>query len=1035
MRRLATAIVLVLVGVTPFVRSKPSAATDKEAPAKSATAESDTGKSAKTKKSKEAEVDAQPLTQEELASHPYKIIATVPDPKLTGLGLDFDRWIDSLQSAAAVSGFDFKRQWIPWLSSAKDRKKAGLLFFGGNEHGRSLVIYLVAESPESGINKEQMRDALGQEPKKDLIGVIGPSFSGGFPSEFGALEKQRKTTPMITGSATGDMGSGALYLGALLGRTVDTDKSAESAFCAYLEARHIEFHAFTGMNETATAYGDEEDIHPKASVEGFVRFPRNISALRAEYEANQLLGKSLEKGSPGLKPDDPLKLPEDDLKDGPETVPTQSGASTVAADLEMQQLARRLAEGRFNIASLRATNPLDIIFLRQYVAANDSDLQFYLLEPDILFIHRPQVNAFRGTLSVSRYTPVAADGKESSLFASKSAEGVYWAARSVISHTCRPANPLLLSIIGIDRYWPVARLRTSDEICTGEPCAYDNMSEAKTEWPVRPTYSYVALWLTVFAALLFVNVALIWGNWFSPARADAGPRKWLADFHFDPKAPLLFARRYHAYCLVLGLAAILLLLSRPLTEVWNSWIYLAALPALAGLCIAWPVRASQPAKRLPYLLFDEATNDSDRRLTPVMTIVVTVAVVAMVWFLAARVWNDGEHGWAYFAAYRSTYLGNGVNPILPLLLSGLSIVFCAWHQFQRTIFASERFVPLNLALLGTLQGPYERVRNILARYATRPAVFVSLLAGGLVVVLNQSYGSALSIEGSDYDNAMIALLTVSVIFAMLSACQFLQTWWHFNDFLNALQELPVRHVFDKLPRELGSGALFSVAPRVRSYLFLIRARDCLRAVPGFPAGLLQGVEKSVKRLQVRAGADQRETSEDAAAAQTSFLKASCYLLSQLQKEVWRQGESELTDPKDKPANGNIAEEFIALRFLSFIRYATLQLRNLLTYLSVSFILQAMAVSSYPFFSRSLGKMFILIAFAVLTCTTGYVLWGMSRNATLRSLATDPKGSDYPIALQSLQTACLPLLAFASTYFPDLGNVVGGWISTLSELGK
>jgi hypothetical protein len=95
----------------------------------------------------------------------------------------------------------------------------------------------------------------------------------------------------------------------------------------------------------------------------------------------------------------------------------------------------------------------------------------------------------------------------------------------------------------------------------------------------------------------------------------------------------------------------------------------------------------------------------------------------------------------------------------------------------------------------------------------------------------------------------------------------------------------------------------------------------------------------------------------------------------------------------------------------------------------------MAVSSYPFFSRSLSKLFILITFSILSTAAGYVLWGMGRDTTLRSLATDNKGSDHPIALQTLQSASLPLLAFASTYFPDLGNVLFGWIGAALELGK
>jgi hypothetical protein len=135
----------------------------------------------------------------------------------------------------------------------------------------------------------------------------------------------------------------------------------------------------------------------------------------------------------------------------------------------------------------------------------------------------------------------------------------------------------------------------------------------------------------------------------------------------------------------------------------------------------------------------------------------------------------------------------------------------------------------------------------------------------------------------------------------------------------------------------------------------------------------------------------------------------------------------LDPPKERHPHIVIAEEFVAFRILGFVRYAILQLRNLLTFFSVAFILLAMSISSYPFFSQSLSRMYIGISFAVLSLAAGSVLLGMSRDRTLKRLSVDANGKDRPIFHQALQSASLPLLAFAGTYFPELGRVLFSWL--------
>lgn len=147
------------------------------------------------------------------------LIATVPDPELSNLKLDFDREIESIQIAAGASGYLFDRFWFPWAgpnakgespslneSSAgskagKSRRNSGpehlpgLMIFrrGVGEKGSTLpelAIFLVGETPTGGIRPRQFRNAVcygksvgGGEPNADrTLRIIGPAFSGSFYS-------------------------------------------------------------------------------------------------------------------------------------------------------------------------------------------------------------------------------------------------------------------------------------------------------------------------------------------------------------------------------------------------------------------------------------------------------------------------------------------------------------------------------------------------------------------------------------------------------------------------------------------------------------------------------------------------------------------------------------------------------------------------------------------------------------------------------------------------------------------------------------
>ncbi len=942
------------------------------------------------------------------------LIATIPDPKLTRLALHFDRWIESLQRAAEACSYTFEVQWIPWTTTQVEYEEPGVLLFRGTNAKDRLAILLAGESPVSGISEKQFQTAL-ELAAGNLAGIIGPSFSGSFES----LEKLlagRQGVAVVGGSATsGKSIENFRKAGFRYSSSTDTDETAADAFDAYLKSRKVLFRKSAVLAEGDTAYGLGDS--DKSSIR--VTFPRDMSVLRRAYDSDQNLRKSITQTGENSTVVS-VTIGKGEEASGGDSVPVQTPNSTAATqELLMHAVAKRLGEDHASIANVLATNTLDIMFLRQYMAAHVPDMHFRILEPDILFVHPPEVYAFQGSLAVSRFPLFIQPGLSRVVaFPSKASEGVYWAARSLIgggTNNAPPSTDLWLTMVGLDGYWPVARLTTSS---------------GPLHWPVRPTKAFGGLVLLVLAGLFVAVWAIAEGR--VAAEGGRAPRRWFADFYFDSGSPLLFARQYHAYCVVLMIVVLLLLLYRPLAALMGDWIYLTSLPALVAFWIVRPGVHAEPFG-LDQYWFDSVTTTVDRWFTRLMLAAVTAAAAFFLLGMYLKVWEDSNNHWATLAAYRSMYLGSGVNPTLPLFLGGLSLLTCAWFHFQRFIFASERFVPLELTGFGTLQGPYERVRNILSRYSTPHGSVAGIATAWLVIGIAVGYRSALTIEGQLYDAFIVLLLAACAGLTMLSVCQFLQTWWNLKDFLRGLEGLPIRHVFTKMPRSLGSVALFKSGTRERSYLYLIKCRDCVRLMPpNMPQWIRRNIESSVDALLRRTGADERETGEESVNVQVSMLMANGFLLHHLREEVWGKGESELQGEaaaKDQPPHVALAEEFVALRVLGFIRYATVQLRNLLTFFSTSFILQAMAASSYPFFSQSLSRLYVGVAFVVLSGAIGFVLLQMSRDAILQSLSTDSDGKnqDNAILRQALQSASLPVLAFASTYFPDLGRSIFSWL--------
>jgi hypothetical protein len=119
-----------------------------------------------------------------------------------------------------------------------------------------------------------------------------------------------------------------------------------------------------------------------------------------------------------------------------------------------------------------------------------------------------------------------------------------------------------------------------------------------------------------------------------------------------------------------------------------------------------------------------------------------------------------------------------------------------------------------------------------------------------------------------------------------------------------------------------------------------------------------------------------------------------------------------------------AEEFVAIRYISLIRAVLANLRYLMIFVSVSFVLAILAWNSYPFQPRQLVDWSFTGLLAVLGTGVILVFAQMHRNAIL-SRITDTKANElgWDFYLRIISFGVLPVLTWLAYQFPDIGDFV------------
>jgi hypothetical protein len=462
------------------------------------------------------------------------LVATLPNPQNPSLRYEFDRYIDSIQLALGHENFFLVKTDLPWVDqpttkrgstdtsagAPSDQRRPGVMLFWRADTGDShhpardslMVVFVVGESPTSGVDAAALRSALDQvawlhgwsgsgdtpapahlaeltrdNPKN--ITILGPTYSGSATSmqevlrswlHYGGLAQSPPHISLLSGTATaieawppelGDLHStqlleNQLYQGIVtffqqdLGNpriAILTDDTDYGSSIAKLYQRKIAQHdTFGGVT--------------------LLPYPIHISNVRTAYETSRAQQPNPATTPLGLGHRDP-PIPDEDPGQDNDFVPSFSRASAANDEVVLSKLLETIHREDFHYVGIVATDIQDAIFLIREIRDNCPDTIPFLTSADLLYLHSDFNRELAGTLIFSTY-PLFASNQlwtwPSNLdyrrlqFPSGETQGVYNAvlaalddSKLMVEYTlpfssASEVPPLWVSVVGNDALWPVS---------------------------------------------------------------------------------------------------------------------------------------------------------------------------------------------------------------------------------------------------------------------------------------------------------------------------------------------------------------------------------------------------------------------------------------------------------------------------------------------------------------------------------------------------------------------------------------------------
>jgi len=428
-------------------------------------------------------------------------------------------------------------------------------------------------------------------------------------------------------------------------------------------------------------------------------------------------------------------------------------------------------------------------------------------------------------------------------------------------------------------------------------------------------------------------------------------------------------------------------------------------------------------------------------------------------------------------ALRCVHLASGASPVLPLLLASAGLLTAAAVNLNALTLARDRDPQLPRLPLGL--GVDATTMNLCNKRLTDhiecwgflppPEGLLLLLCVLIACAVLHPFLLFTSIDGK----WMTMLYGFTFITALWTIAwlwvRFIAIWRLLRFLLELLEGSTMRFAFSRLPKAFSLAPIWSYAGLRRTLILPMRWFEYRKVAP-------QAVTQEQNADQIRVQAELIDKIVSGLGSDEMLLDRVYVRFSEEQNRYatllandtvirasWKRGGPDVdTDrssnvSKDSgkeakhisslcrddlpvPCGSTIrfpcvvatGNEYIAMRFGAYVRYVTLQLKNLMTFMSMGLFLLLVAAVSYPFQEPQSIAWSLIVIVVILLFGIGTVLLQMDRDAILSRMSETPPGEVKRGAflLHMLSVGGLPILTALAAVFPSMGNVLFSWIQPM-----
>ena len=1064
------------------------------------------------------------------------LLATVPNPYSSPHRYVFDAYVESIQRAALPSGYVFDRYWFPWseqhppdgdtveerrLQMDENRRLdeiPGVLVFRRYENHQwyPLVVFLISETPTSGVNKTAFLNAVHDArhlfgaDKTSYIRILGPSFSGSIASlkivMQNIAESYSGTHPvkfrLVTGAATATDNKERITPGLedfsiQYDAVVADDGMTVYQFLEYLRSSRkiVGWSDVAIVSETGTAYGQglreptkrargafafRDRHYPETGIEP-LPIPGGISLLRNAYQDEPSLSATPQQGQ---VPPQTLRLNLRDPTTAKDLVPKFApGQTAVSQETALLNILSTIRAKGIKFVGVALTDVLDNLFVARLIQKNCPDVRLFLLEPDLLFQHSEEGMSFAGTLMISTYPlflqnqywtrgvpPDPASPSPAIIqFPNQGANGVYNAGRVLLTEerettsrkqykpqlinytwplTATDTPPLWLTAVGRNGIWPIALLTGSRQPASSVLPVRQSPFEVPRPLE-RPSRPWSVGFLLVIVLVLAHNGFSIYHNWkptvqhrnwFSSLKISSQPEFRQNQSFFLLFATLSLLSLYLAFALVMAGyfshnsprgKSCWLIAHAILAFLVAVTFVMTAIRCIAGLQIFWWWQ--QPFE----LLFAVAS--------------VEVLLFLVGWLCAVGHQLVSPKYAGLFFVFRSIHPGSGLAAFVPVTF--LLAVFYLWAVTHlRRLKLSETRCPAIPAVFSDHDCVPKQLTGALdLTFCDCSETVIASVLFILTIFLSMPWRSLRSLEAANFDLFCSILMIIVYGFLLFTAVRFLTVWRRLKRLLHRLNWHPIGHIVARLPKDVSWLPMLHSGGMEQAEVTLARSRAKLSemlASPGIDENLCQSLKavepglngRIVEFLRAKS-CGMLDSADNFGELQRELKKISALLIANALMARWPNSDSTGLAADEKPSKREIvlpreeferlAEEFVALRFVAFIRYVILQLRNFLIFLSVAFLLAVVSFNSYPFQPHHTLTTFLTVVFFVWATFVVIAFLQMGRDPVLRRLSSQGKLSG-AVMWRAISFGGLPLITILASQFPTLGRFLFSWVQPALE---